>query len=564
MYIDNNNDAPAKVIGSFAKSKNEDWKNGINSLMEGFKTQFGLDPLNNIRDILENDVLCEQYKEALLGDVFEADFNDEYLNLMPEKLDQLFENTKDEIITENYGVGQMSPIVGYTLPILKKNYIECHGKDIVMTEVPSKPVIKIAFERKFLKDKAGKKYYIPEIFYDESYKEVSEKAKGKKVSDKWYPESGNLPMQDLPIMNESGGTLETRDQLAHDFCIQAIKMQVDGEEVIKNGLDIKPDYSSNNNITYRCKHVKDNGTVLEEVLTGTVDYYHGTVTVATSGSLIKQVQFGGHLSNQNNNETIELDRERETVTWHIGEGERINTALTIEKIKDMKALLGIDVTPEAISDMSSTLTQFEDAHIMSYLKNSLDIWKDKTDLPFGYTGGFVETATFNCVPGSTLAVTQSEYIESELKFRFNRLLSELKDKLKTTDLMFVVYGHPTIIELFNASVDWKFDEGSKVGGLVLDYKFGVVTESGTRIHVVSSLKVPKEAGIRIVAYPTTDEQLTFKHFKYSFNIENMYRNPLTPLTPNIMGTHRYLTESLLPVQGQMILIGNDFGIDPRP
>ena len=124
MYIDNNNDAPAKVIGSFAKSKNEDWKNGINSLMEGFKTQYGLDPLNNIRDILENDVLCEQYKEALLGDVFEADFNDEYLNLMPEKLDQLFENTKDEIITENYGVGQMSPIVGYTLPILKKNYIK--------------------------------------------------------------------------------------------------------------------------------------------------------------------------------------------------------------------------------------------------------------------------------------------------------------------------------------------------------------------------------------------------------------------------------------------------------
>ena len=564
MYIDNNNDAPAKVIGSFAKSKNEDWKNGINSLMEGFKTQFGLDPLNNIRDILENDVLCEQYKEALLGDVFEADFNDEYLNLMPEKLDQLFENTKDEIITENYGVGQMSPIVGYTLPILKKNYIECHGKDIVMTEVPSKPVIKIAFERKFLKDKAGKKYYIPEIFYDESYKEVSEKAKGKKVSDKWYPETGSLPMQDLAIMNESGGTLETRDQLAHDFCIQAIKMEVDGKEVIKNGLDIKPDYSSNNNITYRCKHVKESGDVVEEVLTGTVDYYHGTITVATSGSLIKQVQFGGHLSNQNNNETVELDRERETVTWHIGEGERINTALTIEKIKDMKSLLGIDVTPEAISDMSSTLTQFEDAHIMSYLKNSLDVWKNKTDLPFGYTGGFVETATFNCVPGSTLAVTQSEYIESELKFRFNRLLSELKDKLKTTDLMFVVYGHPTIIELFNASVDWKFDEGSKVGGLVLDYKFGVVTESGTRIHVVSSLKVPKEAGIRIVAYPTTDEQLTFKHFKYSFNIENMYRNPLTPLTPNIMGTHRYLTESLLPVQGQMLLVGNDFGIDPRP
>lgn len=563
MYINNDDQAPARVIGSFAKAKNEDFRNGINSLMEGFKSQYGLDPLNNIRDILENDVLCEQYKEALIGDVLNDDYGDDYLNLMPAKIDQLFENSRSEIVQENYGVGQMSPIVGYTLPILKKNYIECHGKDIVMTEVPSKPVIKLAFERKFLKDKAGKKYYVPEIFYDESYKEVSEKAKGKKVSDKWYPEAGALPMQDLAIMNESGGAIETRDQLAHDFCIQAIKMNVDGEEVIKTGLDIKPDYSSNNNITYRCKHVKEDGTVVEEVLTGTVDYYHGLVTVATSGTLITQVQFGGHLSNQNNNETIEIDRERETVTWHIGEGERINTALTIEKIKDMKALLGIDVTPEAISDMSSALTQFEDAHIMSYLKNSLEVWRDKTDLPFGYTGGFVETARFSCVPPSTMAITQSEYIESELKFRFNRLLSELKDKLKTTDLMFVVYGHPTLIELFNASVDWKFDEGSKVGGIVLDYKFGVVTESGTRIHVVSSLKVPKEVGIRIVAYPTTDEQITFKHFKYSFNIENMYRNPLTPLVPNIMGTHRYLTQSLLPVQGQMLLEDNDFGIDPR-
>ena len=150
-----------------------------------------------------------------------------------------------------------------------------------------------------------------------------------------------------------------------------------------------------------------------------------------------------------------------------------------------------------------------------------------------------------------------------MKFRFNRLLSKLKTKLLTTDMMFVAYGHPNNIELLNAAVDWKFDEGSKIGGVTLDYKFGVITESGTRIHVVSTLKVPEDEGIRIVGYPTTDEQITFKHFKYSFNIENMYRNPLTPLVPNIMGTHRYLTESLLPIQGQLRLEENDFGIDPR-
>jgi hypothetical protein len=30
-----------------------------------------------------------------------------------------------------------------------------------------------------------------------------------------------------------------------------------------------------------------------------------------------------------------------------------------------------------------------------------------------------------------------------------------------------------------------------------------------------------------------------------------------------MGTHRYLSTEMLPVQAQLRLINNDFGIDPR-
>ena len=217
MYINYDDQAPARVIGSFTHSKNEEFKNGITSLMEGFKGQMGVDPLRDIYTILENDVLAEQYKDALIGDILDTEFDDEYLNLMPKKLEQVYENSAMTILKENYGAPQLNPIVGYTLPILKKNFIENHGKDIVMTEVPSKPVIKLSFERKFLKDKEGKKYYVPEIFYDDSYKEVSAKAKGKPISNKWYPEAGALPMQDLNLLNESGGTIEARDRLAFDF-----------------------------------------------------------------------------------------------------------------------------------------------------------------------------------------------------------------------------------------------------------------------------------------------------------------------------------------------------------
>jgi len=83
------------------------------------------------------------------------------------------------------------------------------------------------------------------------------------------------------------------------------------------------------------------------------------------------------------------------------------------------------------------------------------------------------------------------------------------------------------------------------------------------VHVISSQKVPQRIGLRLVAQPLTQEIITFKHYKYSLNIENSYRNPLTPLTPNVMATQRYKTVELLPVQGQFELINNGFGLKDR-
>jgi hypothetical protein len=160
-------------------------------------------------------------------------------------------------------------------------------------------------------------------------------------------------------------------------------------------------------------------------------------------------------------------------------------------------------------------------------------------------------------------LTQSDYIEKELKFRFNKLVSQLKDILKTNEIMFVAYGHPDNIELFNSAVKWVVDQNTRVGGVQLDYKFGVMTESGNRIHFLSSLKCAREIGVRIVAYPTTANHITFKHYKYSFNIENTYRHPQVDRVPNIMGTHRYLSTEMLPVQARMEFVNNDFGIDAR-
>lgn len=545
-----------RVIGSFVQEKDTDFKNGVLSLMEGFRAAYSMDACDDFMKIMKNDTLNEQYKEGLIGDILAEGFEDPYLAMMPEKLEQLYENSRTNIIEESYGVSTMSPIVAYSLPILKKTFLQCNAKDIVMTEVASKPVVKIAFERKFLRDKKGAKYYIPEVFYNDEYKKVSQMAKGKEINSEWH----NQPMQDLNLLTLSGGTLEARDEFALDLHICALKIMINEQEHIEE-VDIKPDLGANNSFVYRVIAEKD-GHKVEEILSGSVDFYKGTVSISSTGTAIKAVKFGGHLSNQNNVESLDLGRERETKHWHIGEGERLNSGFTIEKIKDMKAMLNIDVVPEIIADMSTVLTQFEDSSVLSFVKESLERWKDKKQLPWGYTEGFVETAKFNCVPEHGM-LTQSDWIEKELKFRIDRLVGKLKTKLKTQDIMFTLFAHPNNIELLSPSVNWVFDEATKIGGVQLDYRFGVMTTNRCRIHVVSSLKVDEAEGLRLIAQPTTAEHITFKHYKYSLNIENNYRNAQTPLTPNIMATHRHMTKEVLPVQAQLILEGVDFGIDSK-
>jgi len=556
-YLDNENQI--RTVGSFVTDKQADFKHGVKALFESFKGSYSIDAIDDLVKVLKVDSLKEDYKERLIGDVLAESFDDPYYAMFPQKLEQLFENTCLELVKES-AIGQLAPIVGISLPILKKNYIEGHSKDIVMTEVPTKPIVKIAFERKFLKDKAGKKYYIPEIFYNDEYKNVVDSTKGKKIVDTWF----DIPAQDIPIMTLSGGSLEMRDSLAYDFCVAAVKAEVEvkgGEggtttELVEiGGLNIQPDYGSNRAFSAKIK-IADG---VYDIITGVVDTYAGTVSVSCTGSKIKKVQFGGHLSNENNYETVELDREREVREWKIPDGQRINTGLTVEKIKDYKALFDLDITTEIIADMSTVLTQFEDSSILDFLDTSLNKWKGKKDLPFGYSEGFVESFEFSCTPPSNVFVTTSTYISTELKYNLNRQIDELKTKLKTPDIMFVVYGHPNHISLIQDDVKWIIDEDTKVGGIQLDYSFGVMTANKNRIHVISSMKVAREKGIRIVAYPLSKEVITFKHYKYSMNIENIYRNPITPLIPNVMGTSRYLTTEVLPVQGEFKLTNNTFG-----
>lgn len=555
------------TVGQFCIDSDVEFKEGVSSLFESFRSM-GLDPMSDLTKILTMESYKEQYKEKLLGDVLEESYNDPWYQKLPDKLEQLFENTCLQMVNES-SLGQLNPIVGLSLPILKKNFIEGHAKDIIMTEIPTSPIIKSAFERKFLRDKQGNKHYVPDIFWDGSYKNLLTQGKGQAISSDWYPADDDvLPIQDLSILTLSGGSLETKDTLGLDFCIDSLQIEAtvsDGEggttteTITVSGLNIQPDFASNGAINYRIKATASDDSVVEDILVGTVDSYYGTVSLASTGGKIKKVKFGGHLSNENNMKSVSFDREREIKEWKIPDGFRINTGVTVEKIKDYNNLFNIDFVNELIADMAQTLTQVEDSEALSFLDDSLNRWKTKTDLPYGYKEGFTDIAEFSCIPPSNIFVTVSSWIDTELKYYINRQIDRLKNKLKESELMFVIYGNPAIVSLIQDNVQWIINEDTQIGGIQVDYKFGVMTSNKNRIHVLSSMKVPEDVGLRVVAYPLTKETITFKHYKYSMNIENNYRDPDNPNVPNIMATSRYLTTELLPVQGQFIITDFDFG-----
>ena len=63
---------------------------------------------------------------------------------------------------------------------------------------------------------------------------------------------------------------------------------------------------------------------------------------------------------------VELDRERKNIQYTISEKERFNTGITIERIRDEKALANIDTTVELVADMTEVCAQTKDSNIKEF------------------------------------------------------------------------------------------------------------------------------------------------------------------------------------------------------
>ena len=584
--------ASKSAVGLFQPGADSSFTDGLKSAFDTVRESTDFDAIQDFDKIVRDDVAFESYENAMIGEIVgdstmdatnstfsmisesceNADLG--YMALHGPKLTQLMDNTK-EVLYEASTVGQLQPIVALSMPLMVKAYIKAAYKDAIQTVTADKMLINIGYERDFLKDRSGKKYYLPDIFYpenEEEYVHVLEGTVGRRISQKFYPDNGTLPFHELNLLEESGGSLATRDVLGYDLHIAEVTMEVpcateeadavdgvfdaSGKKLVTvKGLNIKPNYQTatiSGEIRYKSL-VKGQTAENVDILTGTIEFYSGLVSLACSKGTIKQVRFDGHLSSANNDVGTELDRERHNEQIPIPEQERLNTGLTVEKIRDEKMLSNQDVTVATVSKLSDTCYQMKDTNTKLFLEESFqNALQDPTGSrnPMGYTVNLADTIKFELAKPERYMLPQSQWRTTQLRYYLEKYIIQFVQKLKNSNMMVVMVANPTMISYLD-DVNWVIDEQTKVGGVKLDYKFGVTTIAGVRIHVISTMKEKFEKGFRLIGYPLTEEIITYRKYDYSFFIENNYRNVNTPLIPNVMVAQRYLNYEYLPLQSEM-------------
>lgn len=480
-----------------------------------------------------------------------------------ERFETLMDNSLKTVAMESVMQGY-APIVAYNPFFLKKQWVSCVFKDVLMTEVPTSPVINLAYEKRYLKTLAGKEYEIPNVFYDKAVMaELVDAATGLKIDS---TKKIALPMKNVDILTTDyipGIVVKDRaETLTGDTRVCKVEMDVseagDGSELKELPVDIRTDVTTHNFINGKVKYV-DPATptkTAESTILGKVDFVAGTVTIFSDNDRIKSVWLAGTTANRFNERSLETVRRVEQIQHVMPEsGPRFNTPVTIEDAADALALQKIDIIADNVEYMGRSLAEFEDYEIRTFLLNSFDVQNAAASGPHGYEKLTVD-GTFDLKPYDGYTDTISRW-RTESREYFERVIDLLKQKLKTPDEVIVAVCNPTLVRFLNSGIEWVFTDETQIAGIRIDYNFGVLTNSQDRVHIVTTHYLDADDGIRFIVIPLTKELITYKHYKYNMVIDRGYRNPVHDLVPNVMATHRTLTFEVLPVQGRLQITGRD-------
>ena len=573
------------TIGGF---NNGSGKNDFDSIFqEAYESFMGenVDVMVDINTMLKNKAVLESFKDALLNNLENecaamesSDIDYGTHSYLYEQVSDMFDNCVEDFVRESTRVPQLLPIKAIDFPILIKQQLKLATKDIIQTEVTKSPVIKKHIEQTYIVDNTPgpdgkrKRWKYPQCFFTDDFKEVFKAGKGLPIKN--TPVS--LPAVDFDVVDQLTDAVKPeREDFTMDLKIVKVNVEDSYGQTITIPLDPPMRINMSDNqwlggmINTTVKDSTNTDMDVKDFVGGYVDFVNKTTTLTSASGQVKSVVFDGYLSNEKNERHVTFDYAREEREWKIEDGSRVNVPYSLEELEDAKALMDIDLYKKTYNNLSDYLTQMEDSTILAWLDEQFDLYDGvelSADEILGWSG-FITKDVFDCDSTALTTALPNQFIQEMLKFKIDGMIVDICDKAKLEDMTFVIYGNPRFIRLLNPVVNWVTRPGSTVNGVKLDYGYGIMTSGDVKVQVVSTKKVNAAydnsahtfSGLRIIPFPLSNEQFTFKHYKYTTHIltaqNSAYRAPDLPggSMTNLMGVSRYTNAAIQGIQAQLAI-----------
>ena len=513
--------------------------------------------------------MVEAFKDTLLSGIqafCENQSVDDIGNFatLYDQVSDIFDGTVDDLCKESTRVGVLLPIKAIDLPICVKSHVKTATKDILQTETTKIPVVKKQIERTWIVDeKSNKRWQYPQCLFSDEYKEIFNAGKGIPLDTKPV----KLPLFNYDIVAElTDAEIATREKITIDIKIDKVYLDEAGTKpvVLRHPIRVNlADSAWVGGIIDETVSVPNGSGGTEEVhvqdvLSGFVDFHNNTTTITSASGQVKAVSFNGRLSNEFNERTVTFDYDREDKEWKIEDGFRADIPFSLEELEDTQALLDIDLYKKTYTVLGDLLTQMEDNESLDFLDEEFKKYDGVELDPLDFNP-FISKRTFDCDSTTATTALPAEFISTQLKFLIDRFVIDIADKAKIEDMTFVVYGNPRYISLLDPHVNWVVRQGSQVGGIKLNYSYGIMNSGDVKIQVVSSYKINAKTHktLRFIPYPMNEDTITFKHYKHSTHIltaaNSAYRSADRPggSYTYLVGTSRYKNIALQGIQGDL-------------
>lgn len=585
--------APNKnAFGTYQEEGEISFDDRFKSIVESYNSTRGIDVRKDINEMMKDKSFMQEYKESMMAPLVEAFHeaspNDPHISNIIETVEQLWDN-KLKSYDESVGaLTQYLPISTMEFPVLLKQFFASIMKDIIEIEAIKKPsVSKLVRETYWVDNQTGEEFEYPKCIWDGEWRKIYNATKGLPIkSDVVTLTGGRLFKYDI-IANLTDG-ISGVDELSLAFKISKVKI---GSEVVlltsNGGNGITVEFSTNNTfINGKLQFTTPGGTVVDDEISGSVDFKAGTVNVSSASGQVEGVVFEGFLSNEKNLRSGSVTEKRKLMRFTVEDGPKWVMPFSIETIEDAGAMLDFNYYNRMVDEIVKGQETMELLDIMNFYNTEFEKYEGLTP-DYNQLESSAKTHYVDIAHPVSFAGDPFKYVSSAVQYRLKNLLTQITNDIKLEGLSFNISGNPMATQTLSQFTEWKIESGEVRGGIKMNGSYGFSTDLGAKVRIIASnlydayTAAPvtgvtgatnkRELILHITGFPTDDEHKSFAHLKYTSHIftsqsETAYQSQQAPNGAfNIVtATSRYKNIVIQGIQHRLVLLNSEKLYGPAP